>query len=45
MEEKLGLDDSQIIEKLSSVKMKDAMMRQQTLQIRDVRSSLQQLWT
>ena len=32
MEEKLGLDDSQII---------DAMMRQQTLQIRDVRSSLQ----
>ena len=26
---------------LSSVKMKDAMMRQQTLQIRDVRSSLQ----
>ena len=42
MEEKLGLDDSQIIEKtLIGRRMKDAMMRQQTLQIRDVRSSLQ----
>ena len=39
MEEKLGLDDSQIIEK--TLIGEDAMMRQQTLQIRDVRSSLQ----
>lgn len=41
MEESLVLTILRLLRKLSSVKMKDAMMRQQTLQIRDVRSSLQ----